>query len=198
MLLIGKCLAFYFKYSKELDYLLRSTEKPVLDGLPDPDQVIEVASEVNEKARREARKLLARCDELIAAQLEKIVFVSSKAVKDFVIKYGLESKTHKGLRTIELGLLLETEQKEIILYLWCPGGKAGAAEIARILGSRRICRDDWEKHSGTTAILRKKVFQGNEDTTEVQWESIIREVSQVVNLLTQDEIDAIVKSQARK
>src|SRR5690349_16708749 len=60
MATLGKCLLFYLKYPVEVDRLYEADE-PNVEGLPNPEQVLERVRRVADAANREAAQLLEAC-----------------------------------------------------------------------------------------------------------------------------------------
>ena len=60
MAILGKCLLFYLKYPAEMERLYEP-EEPKVEGLPDPDKLLQKIRRVGATASREAADFLELC-----------------------------------------------------------------------------------------------------------------------------------------
>src|SRR5450830_1744056 len=85
---LGKCMLFYLKYAAEMERLYEA-EEPKVEGLPNPDRVLEKIKLVGDTANREVAEFLETCVPGIEEHFRAISTVQRTRIKDM---WGLHFK----------------------------------------------------------------------------------------------------------
>jgi hypothetical protein len=132
---LGKCLLFYLKYTAEMERLYEEDE-PNLNGLPNPDQILEKIKLVGDTANREVAELLEACaptiEELFCA-ISAIERVRNNLEKMWSLRFWVSPKRAKGNRFM-IGVQMSPKRSALIPWLWGRGGRRFEDETVRVLG----------------------------------------------------------------
>lgn len=151
---LDKCVLFYLKYAAEMERLYEADE-PKVEGLLNPDQVLEKIKLVGDTAKREVAKFLETCAPGIEEHFGAISAVQ-RTRKNLEKTWDLEFKVapKKAIdRQFWIGVCIEPKRTALIPWVWCFGGRRAEDEVVRILGRGiKSATLKWDSSVGLTEI----------------------------------------------
>jgi hypothetical protein len=174
---LGKCMLFYLKYTAEMERLYES-EKPKVEGLPNPDQVLKKINLVGDTAKREVAEFLETCVPGIDEHFRAISVVQRINTRDI---WGLSFKVAPKKapeRQFWIGVYIDRDRAVLMPWVWCRGGRRAEDELVRILGrgikSARL--PGWD--SGTVGLMEIKIPIPERLEEPVECDSLVAQVQQ--------------------
>jgi hypothetical protein len=188
---LGKCLLFYLKYPAEMERLYEA-EEPKVEGLPDPDRILQKVQLVGDAASREAAELLEACvpgiDEHFRA-ISAVQQIRANLENAWDLRFRIAPRKTTD-RYFEIGVVIELSRTALIPWVWCRGGRRAEDEIVRILG-RGIKAATLKYPSGTVGLAEIKIPVPERLEEPVASDSLLAQVQQVFAPFTAQEVKAI-------
>jgi len=185
-------MLFYLKYAAEMERLYEA-EKPKVDGLPNPDQVLKQIKLVGDTANREVAEFLEFCALGIEAHFHAISDVKrvrNNLEKTWQLDFWVGPKDATD-RRIEIGVNIDLNLVALIPWIWCRGGRRAEAEMVRIMGGRiKHCKSlGWE--SGTVGLDEIKIPLPARLEDSVECDPLVAQVRHAFAAFTEQDIAAI-------
>ena len=188
---LGKCLLFYLKYPAEMKRLYEA-EEPKVEGLADPDRVLEKIKLVGDAASREAAELLEACAPDIEEHFRTISAVERvrNNLEDmWELRFRIAPRRATDKR-FEIGVSID--RAALFPWVWCRGGRAVEDEVIRILGRGfkvdTFALDWW---SGSVALAEIKIPIPERLEEAVACDSLLAQVKQAFASFTPQKVKAI-------
>ena len=187
---LGKCLLFYLKYAAEMERLYEA-EEPKVEGLLNPDQVLEKIKLVGDTANREVAEFLETCAPRIEEHFRAISTVQRTRIKDmWGLNFKVAPKKATG-RQFAVGVQIDSNRAAVIPWVWCRGGRRAEDEVLRILG-RGIKSDKllgWD--SGAVGLVEIKIHIPERLEEPVECDSLVAQVQKAFASFTEQDVEAI-------
>jgi hypothetical protein len=189
---LGSCLLFYLKYPAEMERLYEADE-PKVDGLPNPDRVLERIKLVGDTAGREAADFLETCVRGIVERFRPIgnierVHNNLEDSWDLRFRVSLKKATDKR---VEIGVYIDYRRAALAPWVWCRGGRRAEDEVVRIL-NRGTKAATLGYTPGTVRLAEIKIPVPERLEEPVECDSLVAQVQQVLASLTAQDVNAIV------
>jgi hypothetical protein len=188
---LGKCLLFYLKYPAEMERLFEP-EEPKVEGLPDPDQVLEKVKLVGKAANREVADFLEACAPRVEEHfrpISTIERVRTNLESSWGLKFRLAPKKAAD-RRFEIGVFIDASRAAVIPWIWCRGGRRAEDEVIRILRAG-IKSASLEWASGMVGLKEIKIPVPERFEEPVEYDSLVAQVQQAFAILGAEEVKAI-------
>ncbi len=197
---LGKCMLFYLKYAAEMErlYNVEDPKDPKLEGLPNPERILENVKLVRDTANREVAEFLKTCepgiDKHFRAISNPLRMRNNLNTWELKFKVGPKNATD---RRFEIGVSILENPAALIPWVWCPGGRRAEDGVLRILGvgHRSDTLPGWA--SGSVGLAKIKILIPDRLEDPVECDSLVDQVQQAfASFTTQDveEIDRIASN----
>jgi len=189
---LGKCMLFYLKYPAEMERLYEAKERKV-EGLPNPDLLLEKIKLVGDTANREVAEFLETC----APEIEKhfvaisdVQRVRNNLEKMWDLSFKIASRGATD-RRIEIGVYIDRNRAALVPWVWCRGSRGAEDEVVRILGRgiKSTKFPDWE--SGSVGLAEIKIPIPERPEEAVECDSLVAQVRQAFTSFTARDVEAI-------
>lgn len=191
---LGKCLLFYLKYPAEMARLYEA-EEPKVEGLPNPDRVLEKIKLVGDAANREAAELLERCAPGINEHFGAISAIqrtSKNLEKSWDLTFKVAPTKAKDRIFFSIGVCVQQDRAALIPWVWCRGSRRSEDEIVRILGLDPGIKSATLAYSpGTVGLVEVKIPIPERLEEPVACDSLVTQVQQAFASFTAQEVKAI-------
>jgi hypothetical protein len=191
---LGKCVLFYLKYSTEMKRLYEA-EEPKVEGLPNPDWVLERIKLVGDTACREAAEFLETCVPGIEEHFRAISAVQQIRNRNRLeTMWDLRFKVapRKAMdRRFEIGVCIEPNRAALIPWVWCRGGRRAEDGVIRILGvgKKSATLPGWA--SGTVVLAEIKIPIPERLEEPVECDPLVAQIQQSFVSFTARDVAAI-------
>jgi hypothetical protein len=189
---LGKCLLFYLKYSADMERLYEA-DKPKVEGLPDPETVLNKVRHVGDTANREAAELLDLCGPAIEDRFRSISAVRRKR-NNVELTWDLEFRIcakRAAHRRFLVGVGIDPEKPALIPWVWCRGGQRAEDEMVQILG-RWIKSDRLGLPSGLIGLTDIHIPVPENWEEAVACAPLVAQVREAFAFFTAQEVKAII------
>ena len=184
---LGRCALFYLKYHAEMERLYEA-EEPKVEGLPNPDQVLEKIKLVGDTANREVAEFLENCVPGIEEHFRAISAVQRvrnnlEKTWDLSFRVAPTKVTDRGFW---IGVYIEPNRAALIPWVWCRSSRRAEDEVVRILGRgiKSATLPDWE--SGDVGLTEIKIPIPERLEEPVECDSLVAQVQQAFAPFTAD------------
>lgn len=188
---LGKCLLFYLKYHAEM-WQLYEEEYPDVDGLSNPEEVLEKVQLAGDVAYREAKDLLESCAKEIEPHFKKISDLSKihKRGDDWQIEFWITPKRAKASdREFMIGVEISVERRTLIPWVWRRGGRRAEDQIIRILGRGMNPPKTWD--SGTVILKEIQIPTPDDLSKPIESDSLIKQIRDEFERFEEKDVTAI-------
>jgi hypothetical protein len=191
MATLGKCLLFYLKYPAEMERLYEAEELK-LEGLPNPDRVLEKIKLVGDTASREVADLLESCApgiEKHVGAISAVQRIRNNLAKMWDLRFQVAPRKATD-RHFWLGVSVEPHRASLIPWVWCRGGRRAEDEMVRILGrGMKAATLKWV--SGSVGLTEIKIPIPERLEEPVECDSLVAQVQQAFASFTAQEVKEI-------
>ncbi|MFI5366207.1 MAG: hypothetical protein ACHQ4J_11340 [Candidatus Binatia bacterium] len=189
---LGKCVLFYLKYPAEMKRLYEAEERKV-DGLPNPDRVLEKIKLVGDTACREGAVFLETCvpgiDEHFRA-ISAVQRIRNNLEKTWELRFKVAPRKATD-RRFEIGVCIDSNRAALIPWVWCRGGRRAEDEVVRILGRgiKSATLPEW--YSGSVGLREIKIPIPERLEEPVECDALVAQVQQAFVSFTARDVEAI-------
>jgi hypothetical protein len=171
---------------------LFETEVPKVQGLANPDQVLEKVKLVGQAASREAAEFLDICSPGIEEHFRAICSVErvrTNLEKSWGLRFRVAPKDGTD-RAFEIGVYIDSYRAAVIPWIWCRGGRRAEDEVIRILGAG-IKSGTLKYGCGVVGLKEIKIPIPEGFEKPVEYDSLVAQVQQAFALFGAEEVEAI-------
>jgi hypothetical protein len=178
---------------------LYEAKEPNVEGLPNPDQVLEKIRLVGDTASREGADLLESCAPGIEERflpISAIQRVRTNLEKIWDLKFRVAPKETTN-QQFEIGVCIAGNPGDLIPYVWCRGGRRAADDVVRVLGhGTRVPVEGW--HSGSVGLAKIKIPIPARLEEPVACSPLVAQVHQVFASFTVQHVVAIAATASKR
>ncbi len=189
---LGKCLLFYLKYPAEMERL--TAKEPKVEGLPNPERVLEKINLVGAAANREAAEFLKSCvqgiEEHFKAISAPVQRINNNLEKTWDLSFKVAPKEAPD-RLFRIGVCIDTDRRALIPYVWCSGGRRTENEIFHRILSRGINAAALKWGAGSVGLAEIKILIPERLEEPVACDSLVTKVQEAFASFTAQEVEAI-------